>query len=293
MNIKFYNRETKTIETEKVYGDKAVKWLYGSKLGQFLSPLICSSVISHFYGLYQSSTHSRAKIAPFIKNFHIDMGDYQGREFPSFNDFFIRKFKEGKRNFPDNPKIMGAPCEARYFAYQRIVPDLKIPVKGKYLSPDALIKNPKWNRFFINGPLLLARLCPVDYHRFHFPDDGVLKDFYPIHGKLHSVNPIALKKHAAIFIENEKRVSILETQNFGKLAYIEVGATMVGKIVQTYHHPSFKKGQEKGYFLFGGSTVILIGQEGSWLPDKDMLDNTANNLETFIKLGSPIASSST
>ncbi|MFI5390773.1 MAG: phosphatidylserine decarboxylase [Bacteriovoracales bacterium] len=289
MDIKFYNRETKEIEIEKVYGDKAVRWLYGSTLGKLLTPLVCSSAISHFYGLFQSSPTSKKKIKPFIENFHINMDDYIEEDFASFNDFFIRKFKEGKRNYPTDPNSMGAPCEARYFAYKKIVPDLKIPVKGKYLTPENLIKNEKWNKYFQNGPVLLARLCPVDYHRFHYPDSGFTKDFYPIHGKLHSVNPIALKKHGTIFMENERRVSILETESFGKLAYIEVGATMVGKIVQTHLDKSFKRGDEKGYFLFGGSTVIVIGEEGKWLPDADLLENTANNFETYVKLGNSLA----
>ncbi len=290
MDIKFYNRETNKIEIEKVYGDKAVRWLYGSTLGKLLTPLVCSSAISHFYGLFQSSPTSKRKIKPFIENFHINMDDYIEEDFPSFNDFFIRKFKEGKRNYPTDPKSMGAPCEARYFAYEKIDPNLKIPVKGKYLTPQNLIKNEKWNKFFQNGPVLLARLCPVDYHRFHYPDSGYTQDYYPIHGKLHSVNPIALKKHGTIFMENERRVSILETDNFGKLAYIEVGAVMVGKIVQTHSNNSFKRGDEKGYFLFGGSTVIVIGEEGKWLPDEDLLENTANNFETYVKLGKPLAS---
>ncbi len=129
----------------------------------------------------------------------------------------------------------------------------------------------------------------MDYHRFHYPDGGYTLDAFPVHGKLHSVNPIALKKRGSIFLENERRVSILETKSFGKLAYIEVGATMVGKIVQTHTGKSFQRGAEKGYFLFGGSTVIVIGEAGKWIPDQDLLENTSNNLETYIKLGSPIA----
>jgi phosphatidylserine decarboxylase len=217
------------------------------------------------------------------------MEDYVDENFASFNDFFIRRFKEGKRGFPQNEKLFGAPCEARYFAYEKISPDLIVPVKGKFLFPDLLIKKEKWSKFFENGPMFLARLCPVDYHRFHYPDSGSILDSYPIHGKLHSVNPIALKKRGKILIENEKRVSILETDNFGKLAYIEIGATMVGKIIQSHLEKFFKRGDEKGYFLFGGSTVIIFGEKGKWIPDSDILENTSKNLETYIKLGSPLA----
>jgi phosphatidylserine decarboxylase len=107
---------------------------------------------------------------------------------------------------------------------------------------------------------------------------------------LHSVNPIALKQRSKIFITNERHVSILETKHFGKLAYIEVGALCVGKIVQTHKESEpFSKGDEKGYFLFGGSTVILIGQAGRWNLDEDLLLKTRQNQETLVRLGEPIA----
>jgi phosphatidylserine decarboxylase len=138
--------------------------------------------------------------------------------------------------------------------------------------------------------LLLARLCPVDYHRYHYPDGGKTQKHYSIHGQYHSVNPTALRFKEDIFISNERRVSILETKNFGKLAFIEVGAVMVGKIVQTHDETkAFRRGQEKGYFLFGGSTVIVLGEPGLWTPSKDLLENTKNGIETYIQLGDAVA----
>lgn len=294
MDIKYYNREKKKIEIEKVYGDKAVKWLYNSSLGKLISPIAASSMVSKFYGALQSSKLSQRKIKPFIENFHIDMEDYEPQEgysfedgpgYRDFNHFFIRRFKYGKRSFPREPTYLGAPSEARYFAYEKIDEDEKIPVKGSFLTPKALIDNEKWNETFKDGPLLLARLCPVDYHRFHFPDKGRVIDEFTNHGELHSVNPIALKKRPDIFCRNERVVTIIETECFGKMAYIEIGATMVGKIVQNYEGPYFKRGQEKGYFLFGGSTVVLIGEKGKWVPDSDLIDYTKKGMETYLKLG--------
>lgn len=294
MDINYYNREKKKIEVEKVYGDKAVKWLYNSMLGKLLSPIVAGSTISKLYGALQSSSISQRKIKPFIEDFHIDMEDYlpqighsfdDGPGYDDFNHFFIRRFKDGKRRFPQEPTFLGAPSEARYFAYEKIDESEKIPVKGKFLTPRALINNIKWNDTFKDGPLLLARLCPVDYHRFHFPDKGVVLDEFTNHGELHSVNPIALKKRPDIFARNERQVTIIDTECFGKMAYIEIGATMVGKIVQNYEGPNFKRGQEKGYFLFGGSTVVIIGEKGKWLPDNDLLDYTKKGMETYLKLG--------
>ena len=137
--------------------------------------------------------------------------------------------------------------------------------------------------------MMIARLCPVDYHRFHFPDSGSMVERYTLSGKFHSVNPVALKAQPTIFLENERCVSILKTDNFGYLAYVEVGALCVGKIVQsTNEMVRFERGQEKGYFLFGGSTVIVLGEKGKWLPDSDILENTRKGHETFIKLGACI-----
>jgi phosphatidylserine decarboxylase len=184
---------------------------------------------------------------------------------------------------------MPAPCEARYFGYEAIDETVSVPVKGKFLRADALLGDIDKAAPFIGGPLVIARLCPVDYHRYHYPESGKTIEAYPVHGEFHSVNPVALKNKPDIFIENERRVAILETKNFGKIAYIEVGAAMVGKIIQSHDETkSFRRGQEKGYFLFGGSTVIILGEKGRWTPSKDMIENTLKGMETYIQLGDEI-----
>lgn len=291
--IAYWNRAAQREEIEQVYGDAAIKWLYGTPLGQKLSDLWLSGRLpSQAYGVYQSSLLSRRKIAPFIKAFGIPMGDYLDEQYGSFNDFFIRKFKPGKRVFVSDPWRLPAFAEARYLAYDRISRDQVFPVKGQHMSAQALLGNADLAREFEGGPLLLARLCPVDYHRYHYPDTGRTLKHYPVHGKLHSVNPAALRFKGDIFATNERHVSVLETRGFGKLAYIEVGAMMVGKIVQT--HPEdrpFERGMEKGYFLFGGSTVIVLGQPGAWRPDADLLEQTSrHHRETYVKLGDGVAS---
>jgi len=298
MEINFYNRLTRSIEIEKVYGDKLVEWLYQSNSGKTLSQLICKPPLSKLYGAIQNTSWSKNKIAPFIKNFNIPMDEYiaesSDTKFPysSFNQFFIRKFKEGKRSFVQGPEEMAAFSEARYFGYESIADNESIPVKSVYLKPKELINNKLWEETFCDGPLLLARLCPVDYHRFHYPDDGIVLDDYRVEGLLHSVNPLALKAKQDILITNERHVTILETKNFGKLAYIEVGAICVGKIVQSKNlvkGNTFKRGDEKGYFLFGGSTVIVIGEKGKWKPSLDILEYTQKGIETYLQLGMSVA----
>ncbi len=290
-SILYWNRKEGREEVEQVYGDAWVRWIYGTQQGQILAESVLSKAfVSRLYGAYQSSELSAHKVRPFIHKFQIPMEEYEEESFKSFNDFFIRKFKPGARMFVQNPNEMPAFSEARYFAYEKVMPEQTFPVKGTALSAEALLGDPSKAKPFVGGPLLLARLCPTDYHRFHFPDSGRILETYPLHGKLHSVNPIALLYKNEILSTNERQITLLETENFGKLAYIEVGALCVGKIVQTYDSKSkFKRGDEKGYFLFGGSTVIVLGEPGRWIPDADLLKQTSQNRETLVRLGERVA----
>jgi len=300
--IQVFNRYRNEIEIEKVYGDGAIRFAYGNPVGRLLGPIIASKWFSKLYGNAQDSLKSAQKVAPFIKDFHIQMDQFEKGSFKdhpieisyrSFNEFFIRAFREGQRPFTPNDQEMGAFAEARYFGHAAMTDDLTIPVKGSMLRAVDLIGDSSLAEAFIGGPLMVARLCPVDYHRYHYPDDGKTLKAFSIPGDLHSVNPLALKYRQDIFIRNERRVSILETEQFGKLAYIEVGATMVGKIVQSFDESQpFRKGDEKGYFLFGGSTVVLCGEKGKWKPSEDMLTNTKKGIETYIHLGDVVAQSS-
>jgi phosphatidylserine decarboxylase len=210
--------------------------------------------------------------------------------YKSFNEFFIREFEDNQRSFIAESQKMPAFCEARYFGHEAINGDVEIPVKGKMLGADDLLGGSNWSSTFTGGPLLVARLCPVDYHRYHYPLSGATLDSFQISGQYHSVNPVALKAKPDIFIVNERRASILETENFGKLAYIEVGAAMVGKIVQSHDESiAHSRGNEKGYFLFGGSTVILLGEKGKWRPSEDICSNTKEGVETYLHLGEEVA----
>jgi len=289
MAIQIYNSEKKIVEEEKVYGDKFIRFLYENRVGGFFSTLLCKAPISVIFGKMQDAPASADKIPDFIKNYEIAIDDYETETYKNFNQFFIRRFKVGKRNFETNPKIMPAFCEARYFGYESITNETKYPVKGRHLLANELVANPIWGQCFEGGPLVIARLCPVDYHRFHFPDNGKVLDHYKVRGDYHSVNPIALKKLPTIFTNNVREVTILETENFGKLAYIEVGAMCVGKIVQSHTTPTFKRGDEKGYFLFGGSTVVVLGEKDKWKPSSEILEKSRDGIEVYLKLGAPLS----
>lgn len=298
-NITFWHRAHKQMETETVYGDKFIRFLYQSNLGKQMGGVFANAPFSKFYGLLQDSPLSHRKVRPFIQKFNIEIDQYEPGSrhavdirdsYATFNEFFIRKFRLGQRPFVPQPERMPAFAEARYVGYAGVTPEIRFPVKGKHLTASGLIGNPDVAKPFEGGPLMVARLCPVDYHRYHYPDNGKVIDHFPVHGRYDSVNPLALQLKGDIFIANERYVTLLQTENFGKLAYIEVGAICVGKIVQSHRwNKPFLRGEEKGYFLFGGSTVVVVGEKGAWKPSQDMLDNTAAGRETYVQLGDEVA----
>lgn len=289
--VLYWNRATAKAAEERIYGEGLMRWAYETPTGRFFADtLISRPAFSRLYGAYKSTRVSARFIPEFIRRFDIRMEEFEDPGFRSFNDFFIRRFKPGARPFCEKPEEFSAFAEGRYLAFEQVAKEGRFPVKGAAMSPEGLLAGAEKARLFAGGPALVARLCPTDYHRFHYPDDGVTVEAYPIPGKLHSVNPLALKARADVFITNERRVSILRTKNFGYLAYVEVGAICVGKIEQT--HPElepFKRGGQKGYFLFGGSTVIVLGEPGRWKPDQDLLEQTRLGRETLVRLGERVA----
>ncbi len=286
MKIQVWDRKNQKEFTEQVYGDVWIRRLYGNSLGYFFTDQVLSKKwFSSIYGSLQSSKWSAKKVPHFIKNFQIPMEEFESGPFFSFNEFFIRKFRPGLRPYPETPGSMGSFAESRMLAFAEEQNSLTI--KGIDLSPSVILGK-EYSRFQ-GGPCLLARLCPVDYHRFHFPDSGKKLSEFPQAGKLHSVNPLALEANPKLFLANERHISILQTNNFGTLAYVEVGALCVGKIIQSHSKEHFSRGEEKGYFLFGGSTVIVFGEKGAWLPDPDLLERSKNGMETLVRLGEPIA----
>lgn len=296
--IRYYNRVSKRVENEKVYGSRYVELAYKNAFGFFLTRvLFARRWFSKIMGWVEDSKSSTARIAPFIEQYQIPMEDYEPQEFKSFNEFFIRKFKAGKRNFNPSPEIFCAGAEARYLAYENITANSRVKVKGIDVSISELFGTTKeahaLAQEFDGGTVIIARLCPVDYHRYHFPCDGEVLHQYRVEGLLHSVNPVALATHPEIFLINERQVCIFKNPSFGNVAMIEVGALGVGKIIQSYKKTNFVgtkfvKGDEKGYFLFGGSTVIWVLKKGAITLTEDLSANSTNTkeiIETWIPLG--------
>lgn len=287
--IRFWDREQKRLCTEKVYGNEFIRLLYNHPVGVWLTDhFLTSHWVSKLYGWSQSLSRSRKKVASFIHRFKVNELEFQGAPYSSFNDFFIRKFKPGLRPFSSRADEFSSPAEGRVLLFPEGPIDQKHRLKGAWVSISDLLNHSSWEETFRNGSVAILRLCPVDYHRFHFPDSGKVLDHYSSHGKLHSVNPLALKSKPDILFTNERQITVLETENFGKIAYVEVGALCVGKIVQTHLLEKFNKGDEKGYFLFGGSSLVLVAEPGKIAWDPDILEKTGEGIETLVKLGSSL-----
>lgn len=292
--IRYIKRKTGQTKQEKVYGNFFLNLLYGphflSKLSSFLLlPMIARlPFCSYLYGRIQKSSLTRYKIGPFIRHFEVDTTEFLNppHSFHSFNDFFIRKLKPSARPVVTDQDIAILPADARYLFFQNIQTTEGFFVKGKKFSLETLLKDSQLAKKYQSGSLVIARLCPTDYHRFHFPCDNIPSAPRLINGPLYSVNPIALKKNIEILSENKRMITTLHTPHFGDILYIEVGATHVGSIHQTYTaHTPQSKGDEKGFFSFGGSSLLLLFEPHTIRFDADLLLATEQGLEVQAEYG--------
>ncbi len=292
--IKIYNRNTKQYDIERVAGGKLLDALYTTKAGNLgLELLVKRKVYSAITGLFCDSRLSKRNISSFARNFSIDMNECANKleDFCSFNDFFARKLKDTARSF-DKPKDrLLSPGDGRLQAWEDIDYKSIIQIKGMSYSISELLQNDQLAREYDGGTYLILRLCPVDYHRFHFFDSGICGAPTRVKGEYYSVNPVALKRIPEVFCRNKREYSIFKTDNFGDVLYVEVGATSVGSIIQTFVPDSgIKRGEEKGYFKFGGSTVLLFFKKNSVIIDNDIIKQTNAGFETKIFAGDIIGS---
>lgn len=290
--IKYYNRKEKKYDIEKVAGDKYLKWTYSSPIGMtLLEILIKKKFFSYLYGKFCDSTLSKSKIYKFITDFNIDMSICKTPEdkLTCFNDFFIRELMPEARPIIKTKEILISPGDGRLTAYTNININKLIQVKGITYSLKELIQNNELANKYTLGTCLVLRLCPTDYHRFHFIDNGTCEKTSSIKGNYYSVNPIALSRIQKLFCQNKREWSLFHSQNFGDVLYVEVGATCVGSIIQNYECDSkIIKGSEKGYFKFGGSTVILFFEKDTVKIDEDILIQSELGFETKLIMGEPI-----
>ncbi|WP_446898183.1 phosphatidylserine decarboxylase [Clostridium sp. LBM24168] len=290
--IKYYNRKSKKYEIEQIAGDRYLKWTYSSPVGmKLLNIIIKKKIFSKLYGYFCNSIFSKKRINRFITDFNIDMNESikNQNEFKNFNDFFTRKLKKIARPIDQNSNNLISPGDGRLLAYSNVDLNKILQIKGLTYKLYDLIKDKNNTEKFNSGSLIVLRLAPTDYHRFHFIDNGICDTIKKINGYYYSVNPLALKKIPNLFCQNERQWSIFHSYNFGDILYVEIGATCVGSIIQTYHpYKKICKGDEKGYFKFGGSTLILLFEKNKILIDRDILKQTEIGYETKVLIGEKI-----
>lgn len=266
--------------------DRMLEWMYGTPIGRVLVKLMIRPRVSRAAGWLLDRRISALAVGPFIRKNRISMVDFEERRFTSFNDFFTRRLKPGRRPVDREACHLIAPCDSKLTVYP-IEPDFRFWVKGTEYTLGGLLQNEVLARNFLGGTLLLFRLTVGDYHRYAYPDDGFIGQSVRIQGVYHTVNPAAASRYP-IYRENTREYALLKSENFGTILQMEVGAAMVGRIVNGPGERQVVRGEEKGRFEFGGSTVILLLQKDAAALDADIVQNTREDVETVVQLGQRI-----
>ncbi len=263
-----------------------LKFLYHTIPGRVVLKVLVSPTISKIGGAYMDSKVSKIHIRNFIKKNAIDMSQYIPCEYSCFNEFFTRKIIEEKRPVAMEADKFISPCDGRLSAY-RISETSDFYIKNSHYKIEDLLKDSTSAPDYKGGVCLIFRLCVDDYHRYIHVDNGTVIENKAVEGILHTVRPIAVNQYP-VFVQNSREYSIIETEHFGTIAQIEVGALMIGKIKNHHKEGEVVKGTEKGMFLYGGSTIVVLLQAGKVDIPQEYFEATEQDLETRVKCGSAI-----
>lgn len=266
--------------------DRFLRLLYSTFAGQAGLKVLTMPWVSKVGGAFLSSPFSKCMISGFIKRNKIDMKQYEPAFYKSYNDFFTRKIRPGKRPLPKDPKVLFSPCDSKVSVYS-IGENTSFVVKDTRYTVASILKNRKLAQRFQGGYAIILRLTVDDYHRYCYIDDGEKSENYFIPGVYHTVNPVA-NDHVKIYKENAREFTMIKTNHFGNVIQMEVGALMVGKIVNHHGECPVKRGMEKGYFEFGGSTIVLFVEKNRVEIRKELLERTKKLCETKVRQGDPL-----
>jgi len=288
-SVEIYNREARRVEREPVYGERFLRWAYGNPVGRASVALAFQRRwFSLWYGWRMSRPASRARIAPFVREFGLDASEFAAptESYESFDAFFRRRLKPGARPVAGGPGVAVFPADGRHLAIPEVGEATRFHVKGQSFDLARFLDNFSLATRYRRGAMLISRLGPTDCHRFHFPADGVPESASWLPGTLRSVSPYALRRRLAILWENRRCLTRFRTDAFGDILMAEVGATCVGRIEQTYRSERpVARGDEKGFFGFGASCVITLFPPGALRFDGDLLEQSAVLRETYARMG--------
>ena len=285
----YFDRRTGELREEAIYCEAALRFLYGSKIGRPFGVLLSEcAFFARILGWWYRRSWTKKRILPFIARQGIDATEFEKpvKSYPSFDAFFVRTLKKGSRPLAPGPVI---PADGRYLFYQDVAVCKDFVVKGKRFSIEKLVGFDSLEHAYAQGSMVIARLSPSDCHRFHFPCDCIPGPARLINGSFYCAHPSAILQNIVLFTENKRMVTNLKTESYGAILCIEIGATAVGSIHQTYQPGvPYKKGDEKGYFSFGGSALILLFEKGRIHLDKEILAHSAEQIETLCQMGQPL-----
>lgn len=263
--------------------DWMLKWLYKTEAGRVLLKLFVSPGVSKAAGVLLNSSLSRVLIQPFVRWTSMDLSDYEECRYRSYNDFFTRKVRRGARPVEMEPECLVSPSDGSAMVLP-LGEDAAFCVKKSQYTLKSLLRSGKLAEKYRGGSALIVRLAVTDYHRYCYIDDGVISGYRTIPGVFHTVQPIAVTS-CPVYHENTREYCQLYSENFGEVVVMEVGAMLVGCIVNDKDRGIVKRGQEKGHFEFGGSTIILLFQKGAVHWRKELLERSRRGLETPVKMG--------
>lgn len=266
--------------------DKVLEWIYGHFWGRTFLKLFIRPKVSELGGRVLDTTFSKVLIAPFIHRYSVNMEEYEDRKYISYNDFFKRKLVPDARKAEMERGSFISPCDSR-LTVCRVDRESAFSVKQTWYTVAGLLRDYKIADKYAGGYIWIFRLCVDDYHRYIYVDNGKESHRRRLSGVLHTVNPAAGDR-LPVYKENTREYSLLKSENFGTVLQMEVGALLVGRIENRQEGKRVKRGQEKGNFAFGGSTVILMTQAGKVKPDEDILENSRQGIETKVRLGERI-----
>tara|TARA_R110002096_G_scaffold24625_9_gene77462 strand:- start:8962 stop:9867 length:906 start_codon:yes stop_codon:yes gene_type:complete len=290
----FYDRYEQQLKPEKIYGEKPLRWAYQTTIGRFcLNAVIKRRWFSGLYGRWADCPCSAREIAPFIERFELDPDEFldSPETLRTFNEFFHRALKPGARPIASEPKLASFPADGRHLLIENLDNEQIIYAKGQALDLPSLTGDEGLARELEGGTAVISRLCPSDYHRFHFPLSGVPGEPRLINGSLFSVNPIALARDLNYLWQNKRQLTLVSDSPAGSYLFLEIGATNVGSIINTAEPGSpVTKGDEKGYFRFGGSMVMTFFKKGQFDAAPDLKENSANGVELYARMGDTMGS---
>ncbi|NOX99240.1 MAG: phosphatidylserine decarboxylase [Verrucomicrobia bacterium] len=288
-DIEYFDRYADEVKTEKIYGEAYLRWAYETLPGRFMvAAVVKRALFSRWYGWRMDKAVTRELILPFVKKYELDADEFVKScdAFESFNDFFSRKLKAEARPVAGGEDEVVFAADGRHLGFQDVSQIEGIYCKGQSLALGELLGDDALAKSYQKGSLVISRLCPVDYHRFHFCATGQVGESRLINGPLYSVSPIALRRNINILTENKRTITVLETDKFGRILILEIGATNVGSIHQTYQSNStVVKGEEKGYFEFGGSMTMMLFEPGALVLDEDLVKHSAEGRELYARMG--------